>query len=36
MGSFVGYRVGAWLADRIGQRNLFLIFWIGVFAIVLI
>ena len=25
IGSFVGYLVGAWLADRIGRRNLFLI-----------
>ena len=29
IGSFIGYLVGAWLADRIGRRNLFLIFSIG-------
>src|SRR5437764_7475829 len=29
IGSFVGYLVGAWLADRIGRRNLFLIFSLG-------
>jgi fucose permease len=29
IGSFVGYLVGAWLADRIGRRNLFLIFSVG-------
>ena len=36
IGSFAGYLIGAWLADRIGRRNLFLIFSIGVIAIVLI
>jgi MFS family permease len=36
IGSFVGYLVGAWLADRIGRRNLFLIFSIGAIAIVLL
>ncbi|HWW49581.1 MAG TPA: MFS transporter [Xanthobacteraceae bacterium] len=36
VGSFVGYLVGAWLADRIGRRNLFLIFSLGAIAIVLI
>jgi MFS family permease len=35
IGSFVGYLVGAWLADRIGRRNLFLIFSIGAIAIVI-
>jgi len=35
VGSFAGYLVGAWLADRIGRRNLFLIFSIGAMAIVL-
>jgi len=35
-GSFVGYLVGAWLADRIGRRNLFLIFSLGAIAVVLI
>jgi hypothetical protein len=33
---FADYRIGAWLAGRIGRRNLFLIFSIGVIAIVLI
>jgi MFS family permease len=36
VGSFVGYLVGAWLADRIGRRNLFLIFSIGAIAVVLL
>jgi MFS family permease len=36
IGSFVGYLVGAWLADRIGRRNLFLSFSIGAIAIVLL
>jgi MFS family permease len=36
IGSFVGYLVGAWLADRIGRRNLFLIFSIGAIALVLL
>jgi MFS family permease len=36
IGSFVGYLVGAWLADRIGRRNLFLIFSIGAIAVVLL
>lgn len=36
IGSFVGYLVGAWLADRIGRRNLFLTFSIGAIAVVLI
>ena len=36
IGSFIGYLVGAWLADRIGRRNLFLIFSIGAIAIVLL
>jgi MFS family permease len=36
VGSFVGYLVGAWLADRIGRRNLFLIFSLGAIAVVLI
>ncbi len=34
IGSFVGYLVGAWLADRIGRRNLFLIFSIGAIAVI--
>ncbi len=36
LGSFVGYLVGAWLADRIGRRNLFLTFSIGAIAVVLL
>jgi MFS family permease len=36
IGSFVGYLVGAWLADKIGRRNLFLTFSIGAIAIVLL
>ncbi len=33
-GSFAGYLVGAWLADRIGRRNLFIIFAIGATVLV--
>ena len=36
VGSFIGYLVGAWLADRIGRRNLFLTFSLGAIAIVLL
>jgi MFS family permease len=36
IGSFLGYLTGAWLADRIGRRNLFLTFSIGAIAIVLL
>src|SRR5215470_17798487 len=36
IGSFLGYLVGAWLADRIGRRNLFLIFSLGAIALILI
>jgi MFS family permease len=36
IGSFVGYLVGAWLADRLGRRNLFLIFSLGAIAVVLL
>ena len=36
VGSFVGYLVGAWLADRIGRRNLFLTFSLGAIAMVLL
>jgi MFS family permease len=36
IGSFIGYLVGAWLADRIGRRNLFLTFSLGAIAVVLI
>lgn len=34
-GSFAGYLVGAWLADRIGRRNLFLTFSLGAIAVVI-
>ncbi len=33
VGSFAGYLAGAWLADRIGRRNLFLVFSLGAIAI---
>jgi MFS family permease len=36
VGSFVGYLVGAWLADRTGRRNPFLIFSLGAIAVVLL
>jgi len=36
IGSFIGYLVGAWLADRIGRRSLFLIFSLGAIAVVLL
>ncbi len=36
IGSFIGYLVGAWLADRIGRRKLFLIFSIGAIVLILI
>jgi MFS family permease len=36
IGSFIGYLVGAWLADRIGRRKLFLIFSLGAIAVVLL
>jgi MFS family permease len=36
IGAFIGYLVGAWLADRIGRRNLFLIFSLGAIAVVLL
>src|SRR5258707_8806287 len=35
-GSFIGYLVGAWLADRIRRRNLFLTFSLGAIAVVLL
>ncbi len=35
LGSFIGYVVGAWLADRIGRRNLFISFSIGASVLVL-
>lgn len=36
IGSFIGYLVGAWMADRLGRRNLFLIFSLGAIAVTLI
>jgi MFS family permease len=36
IGSFIGYLVGAWLADRIGRRNLFLTFSLGAIAVILL
>ena len=35
IGSFAGYLVGAWLADRLGRRPLFLIFSLGAIAVVI-
>ncbi len=35
LGSFVGYLVGAWLADRIGRRKLFISFSIGAIIMIL-
>jgi len=35
LGSFLGYLVGAWLADRIGRRKLFLVFSVGAVVVVL-
>ena len=35
IGSFAGYLVGAWLADRIGRRPLFLVFSLGAIAVIL-
>ncbi len=34
VGSFAGYLTGAWLSDRIGRRNLFLVFSLGAIATV--
>jgi MFS family permease len=34
VGSFAGYLTGAWLADRIGRRNLFLTFSLGAIAVI--
>ena len=34
LGSFTGYLVGAWLADRLGRRPLFLVFSLGAIAVV--
>jgi MFS family permease len=36
IGSFAGYLIGAWLADRIGRRRLFLSFSIGAIAVILV
>lgn len=35
VGSFAGYLVGAWLSDKIGRRNLFLVFSLGAIGVVL-
>jgi MFS family permease len=35
IGSFVGYLVGAWLADKIGRRKLFLYFSLGAIAVII-
>lgn len=35
IGSFIGYLVGAWLADKIGRRNLFLTFSVGAIAVII-
>ncbi|MDH2341413.1 MFS transporter [Bradyrhizobium sp. SSUT77] len=34
IGSFAGYLVGAWLADRLGRRPLFIIFSMGAIAVI--
>ncbi len=34
VGSFAGYLVGAWLADRLGRKPLFIIFSLGAIAVV--
>ncbi|MFL6711413.1 MAG: MFS transporter, partial [Sulfurifustis sp.] len=34
-GAFAGYLVGAYLADRVGRRNLFLIFSVGAIVLIL-
>lgn len=36
LGSFVGYLVGAWLADRIGRRKLFISFSIGAMVMIVV
>ena len=35
VGSFVGYLVGAWMADKYGRRTLFLTFSLGAIAVIL-
>jgi MFS family permease len=35
IGSFAGYLVGAWLADKIGRRNLFLVFSLCAIAVII-
>lgn len=35
-GSFTGYLVGAWVSDKYGRRNLFLIFSLGAIAVILV
>jgi MFS family permease len=34
LGSFTGYLVGAWFADRFGRRNLFMTFSLGAIAVI--
>src|ERR1700723_3363917 len=36
IGSFAGYLVGAWLADKIGRRKLFLYFSLGAIGVILL
>ncbi len=36
LGSFVGYLVGAWLADRIGRRMLFIVFSVGAISLTVV
>lgn len=36
IGSFIGYLTGAWLADKIGRRKLFLTFSLGAIAMLLV
>ncbi len=35
VGSFVGYLVGAWMADKLGRRMLFLIFSVGAIVVII-
>jgi MFS family permease len=35
LGSFVGYLVGAWLADRIGRRRMFIVFSAGALVLII-
>ena len=36
LGSFVGYLAGAWLADRIGRRMLFIVFSVGALSLTVV